>query len=71
MARTERVFSNKMFNSYKDSVLHYADDQGQLDGDVVIQLLEEHSTDLNTFYEDGFPVKDSTDAEALLDWLGY
>lgn len=60
-----------MFDSYADSVLHYADDQGNLDADIAHQLLDEHSTDFDQLLLDGFPSDRLLNAEALLDWLGY
>lgn len=60
-----------MFDSYAESVLYYADDQGNLDADIVDQLLEEHSTDAGALVIDGFPASQIFNAQALLNWLGY
>ena len=57
--------------SYAESVLQYADDQGNLDADVVNQLLDEHDTTIENFLADGFPEADITNGEALLHWMGY
>jgi hypothetical protein len=57
--------------SYEQSVLRYADDQGNLDADIVDQLLEEHSTDAATLISDGFNPDLICNAQALLNWLGY
>ena len=57
--------------SYKQSVLNYADDQGNLDEDVVIQLLDEHDTTIENFIADGYPEQYTFHAETLLDWMGY
>ena len=57
--------------SYAESVLQYADAQGNLDADVVNQLLDEHDTTLENFLADGFPEAVITNGEALLHWMGY
>jgi len=60
-----------MFDSYAESVLHYADDRGNLDADIAQQLLDEHSTSFSDILQDGFPSAHILNAAALLDWLGY
>lgn len=57
--------------SYEQSVLRYTDDQGNLDADIVDQLLEEHSTDAATLVCEGFNADLICNAQALLNWLGY
>jgi len=56
---------------YRESVLQYADDQDQLDADIVTQLLEEHSTSIQDLLDDGFPECHVTNAQELLNWMGY
>ena len=52
-----------MYTTYEESVLRYADNDGNLSLKVAKQLLEEH----------GFSLFDTNErnAEALLEWLGY
>ena len=56
-------------NYYYDSVIDYADDQGNLDADIIHQLLDEHSTTYEQLEEDGF--SGGSNAEAIMNWLGY
>ena len=57
--------------TYEESFLQYADDQGQVDLDIAAQFLLDHSTNFTNLFEDGFDPSLMTDAEALLEWIGY
>lgn len=58
-----------MFESYGESVLFYCDDRGELDIDIIEQVLEEHSTCYDELVSDGYD--GGCNGEALLSWLGY
>ena len=64
-----------MFSSYEDSVLHCADDEGNLSSSDARQLLSEHGFTIDDLYEDNhgvsFAALDARNAEAILAWLGY
>ena len=56
--------------TYEDSVLHYADDYGNLTLSVAKQLFKEHGSDYwKAHEEEGFPI--TLNAEKILNWLGY
>jgi hypothetical protein len=61
--------------TYEESVLSYADGNGNLTRADAVQLLGEHGFTLNDLYEDDHGVSqvhlDERNAEALLAWLGY
>lgn len=63
------------FCTYEDSVLHAADDDGNLSRADACQLLEEHGFTLEDVYADSHGVSwvqlDARNAEAMLAWLGY
>lgn len=61
--------------TYEESVLSYADGNGNLTRVDAVQLLGEHGFTLDDLYEDNHGVSwvhlDERNAEALLAWLGY
>lgn len=61
--------------TYEDSVLDYADENGNLTYKVANQLLREHGFTHDDVYEDRHGVDpvalDAHNAQALLYWLGY
>lgn len=61
--------------TYEDSVLDYADQDGNLSHADASKLLADHSFTLDDVYEDNHGVSwlhlDARNAEALLAWLGY
>jgi hypothetical protein len=63
------------FCTYEDSVLSYADHEGNLSHGDAVKLLADHSFTLDDIYEDDHGVSwvalDARNAEALLAWLGY
>ena len=59
-----------MFESYAESVLYCANDQGLLSVDDAKKLLDEHDTSLYQIEQDGYTAN-CCDAAALLDHLGY
>lgn len=62
-------------NTYEESVLSYADENGNLTRADAVQLLGEHGFTLGDVYEDDHGVSaihlDERNAQALLWWLGY
>ena len=60
-----------MFTTYRDSVLDYAGADGTLALKIIEQLLDEHGA-LDRIEEFKQDLGDQfTDAEALLDYMGY
>lgn len=59
-----------MFESYAESVLYCANDQGLLLIEDAKKLLDEHGTTLYQIEQDGYTAN-CCDAQALLDHLGY
>ena len=63
------------FETYEDSVLHYADHNGNLSAADADQLLSEHGFTFDDVLEDNHQVSwahlGDRNAEALLAWLGY
>lgn len=61
--------------TFEESVLSYADGDGNLTSADAVQLLDEHGFTLNDLYADNHGVSwahlDARNAEALLAWLGY
>jgi hypothetical protein len=61
--------------TYEDSVLEYADDDGNLSFEDTKRLLSDHGFSLSDIYEDNHNVSwvelDARNAQALLNWLGY
>lgn len=64
-----------MFESYEESVLAYADHQGNLSRGDANQLLQEHGWSIADLavHQHGLSWSElaSFNAQALLDWLGY
>jgi len=61
--------------TYEESVLDYADQDGNLSRGDAVQLLKDHGFTLDDLYADSHGVSwchlDARNAEALLAWLGY
>lgn len=61
--------------TYEESVLDYADQDGNLSRGDAVQLLKDHGFTLEDVYADHHGVSwchlDARNAEALLAWLGY
>ena len=61
--------------TYEESVLDYADQDGNLSRGDAVQLLKDHGFTLDDVYEDSHGVSwchlDARNAEALLAWVGY
>jgi len=64
-----------MLITYEESVLDYADQDGNLSRADASQLLQEHGFELADLYADSHDIDpvalDARNAEALLAWLGY
>jgi hypothetical protein len=64
-----------MYATYEDSVLDYADQDGNLSHGDASRLLADHGFTLDDIYADNHGVSwchlDARNAEALLAWLGY
>jgi hypothetical protein len=69
------MLSSYDFNSYEESVIEAADEEGNLSRADAVKLLVEHGFSLDDLYEDNHGVSwvalDARNAEALLAWLGY
>lgn len=61
--------------TYEETVLDYADQDGNLSHGDACQLLQEHGFTMDDLYADSHGVNwchlDARNAEALLAWLGY
>ena len=61
--------------SFEDSVLQYADQDGNLSLGDAQQLFSQHGFEFEEIYADNhdisWPALDARNAEALLAWLGY
>ena len=60
-----------MFDSYSDSVMDYADDDGFLSEKIVSQLLADHSTGWGDYCEWLGNSQTPLMAECILAFLGY
>lgn len=58
-----------MFNSYEESVLFAADEDGDLSVADLAKLFKDHGTSLAAAEEDGY--RGDLNAQAALHWLGY
>jgi len=57
------------FNSYRESVVFHADQNGNLPPRVAYQLLAEHGTDYVTQIANG--MENTFNAKKILDFMGY
>lgn len=66
---------DNMFTTYSESVLDFADHDGNLSHGDAAKLLADHGCCLDDVYADNHGVSwlhlDARNAEALLAWLGY
>jgi hypothetical protein len=58
-----------MFDSYEESVLAHADEDGDLSVADLAQLFKAHGTSVAAAEEDGY--RGDLNAQAALHWLGY
>jgi hypothetical protein len=56
--------------TYEESFLSTCDAEGQVPSWAIVQIFEEHGSQLHEFYS-YTPEAKWSDGEAILDWLGY